>query len=109
MTVMPAPSSASVRSRNVSGESSTTSATSRFLASLIMAVEHLQGCHVLIEVEAVDQRMHLRYEPGMLGMFVADLVQLGLDRANVPHASEIDQLLDILWRWPRACVGLPVG
>ena len=38
ITVMPAPSSASVSSRSVSGESSTTSATSRFLGSVIIAV-----------------------------------------------------------------------
>ena len=79
MTVMPAPSSASVSSRSVSGESSTTSATSRFFGSVIIRMQCLQGCHVLIEIEAVDQRAHLRDEVGVLGMFAADLVQLELD------------------------------
>ena len=55
MTVMPAPSSASVNSRSVSGESSTTRATSRFLGSVIIAVQGFQCGHVLVEVEAIDQ------------------------------------------------------
>src|ERR1700675_1989236 len=79
MTVIPAPSSASVRSRSVSGESSTTSATSRFLASVVIAVQGFQGCHVLIEIEAIDQRAHLRDEVGMFGVVGADLVELDLD------------------------------
>ena len=79
ITVMPAPSSASVSSRSVSGESSTTSATSRFLGSVIIRVQRLQGGHVLVEVEAIDQRAHLRDEVGMLGIFAADLVELELD------------------------------
>src|SRR6516162_1171869 len=83
ITVMPAPSSASVRSRSVSGESSTTSATSRFLGSVIIGVQHLQGGHVLIEIEAVDQRAHLRNEVGMLGLVATDLVELDLDGADI--------------------------
>src|ERR1700735_4653071 len=91
MTVMPAPSSASVNSRSVSGESSTTSATSRFLASVIIAVQGFQGCHVLIEIEAVNQRAHLRDEVGMFRVVGADLVELDLDRADITHLSEPDQ------------------
>src|ERR1700730_14494854 len=98
MTVMPAPSSASVRSRSVSGESSTTSATSRFLASVVIAVQGFQGCHVLIEIEAVNQRAHLRNKVCMLGVIGCDFIQLDLDRANVAQLSETDQLLDILHR-----------
>src|SRR6202022_1541326 len=82
ITVMPAPSSASVNSRSVSGESSTTSATSRFLGSVIIAVQRFQGCHVLVEVEAVDQEAHLRNEVGMFGIVGADLVELDLDRPD---------------------------
>src|SRR5271163_3914976 len=107
ITVMPAPSSASVRSRSVSGESSTMSATSRFLDSVVIAVQRLQGCHVLIEIEAIDQRAHLRYEGGMFGVFVSECVELDLDRANVTHLPEIDQLLDILHRWSRVPVRIP--
>src|ERR1700756_2906528 len=108
ITVMPAPSSASVNSRSVSGESSTTSATSRFLVSVIIAVQRLQGCHVLIEVEAIDQRAHLRDEVGMFGMIGSYFIELGLDRANVTHLSKTDQLLDMLHRRPRARFRLPV-
>src|SRR6202043_546020 len=108
MTVMPAPSSASVKSRSVSGESSTTSATSRFFCSVIIAVQGFQGCHVLIEIEAVNQRAHLRHEGGMFGMIGSYRIELDLDRANVPHLSEIDQLLDIFPRRPRAGVRPPV-
>src|SRR5713226_3279330 len=96
ITVMPAPSSASVSSRSVSGESSTTSATSRFFGSVIIRVQGLEGCHVLIEVEAVDQDTHLRHEVGMFGVFAADLVQLDLDRADIAELAEPDQLLDVL-------------
>src|SRR5580700_843374 len=108
ITVMPAPSSASVSSRSVSGESSTMSATSRFLGSVIIAVQGLQGGHVLIEIEAVDERAHLRNEVGMFGIFGADLVQLELDRANVAQLPKADQFLDMLYRRPRAAGGLPV-
>ena len=74
MTVIPAPSSASVSSRSVSGESSTTRATSRFLGSMVIAVQGFQSGHVLVEIEAIDQCAHLRDEVGMLGVIVADLV-----------------------------------
>src|ERR1700737_3702605 len=96
MTVMPAPSSASVRSRSVSGESSTTSATSRFLDSVIIAVQRLQGCHVLIENEAVDQRAHLRDEVGMFWVIGSDFIELDLDRADVAHLPKADQFLHML-------------
>src|SRR3984885_12496417 len=108
MTVMPAPSSASVRSRSVSGESSTTSATSRFLASVVIAVQGLQGCHVLVEIEAVDQRAHLRDEVGMFGLIGSHLLELELDRADVAHLSQIDQLLDVPDLRPRSGLRLPV-
>src|SRR5438477_7546297 len=107
MTVMPAPSSASVSSRSVSGESSTTSATSRFLGSVIIRVQRLEGCHVLIEIEAVDKAAHLRHEVGVFGVFAADLVQLDLDRLDVADLAEADQLLDMLHRRPRAGLRLP--
>src|ERR1700733_14165482 len=100
MAVLPAPSSASVNSRSVSGESSTTSATSRFLDSVIIAVQRFQGCHVLIEVEAVDQETHLRNEVGMFGIVGSDLVQLDLDRPDVAELSEADQFLDMFHRRP---------
>src|SRR5450631_1418297 len=108
MTVMPAPSSASVRSRSVSGESSTTSAMSRFLGSVIIAVQRLQGCHVLIEVEAIDQRAHLRNEVGMFGVVGTDLVELDLDGADVTQLPKTDQLFDMLHRRPRAALRLPL-
>src|ERR1700723_229965 len=108
ITVMPAPSSASVSSRSVSGESSTISATSRFLDSVVIAVQRLQGCHVPIEIEAVDQYAHLRHEVSMFGMIATQGVKLDLDRANVTHLSEIDQLLDVLHRRPRSSLRLPV-
>ncbi len=76
MTVIPAPSSASVKSRSVSGESSMTSATSRFLDSVIIAVQRLQGCHVLIEIEAVDQDAHLRDEVEMLRVIGSYFIEL---------------------------------
>src|ERR1700741_1969116 len=99
ITGIPAPSSASVKSRSVSGESSTTRATSRFLASVIITVQRLQGRHGLVEIEAVDQRTHLGEEIGMLGKIVADLVELGLDALDVAELPEPDQLLDMLDRW----------
>src|ERR1700723_2295954 len=108
MTVMPAPSSASVRSRSVSGESSTMSATSRFLASVIIAVQRLQGCHELIEIETVDQRPHLRNEVGVFGIVRSYFIQLELDRANIAQLPKTDQLLDMLNRRTRAAVRLPV-
>src|ERR1700730_1513796 len=108
MTVMPAPSSASVRSRSVSGESSTTSAMSRFFGSVIIAVQGLQGCHVLIEIEAVDQGPHLRNKGGVLGVISCYFIQLDLDRANVAQLSETDQFLDMLHRRSRAAARLPL-
>src|ERR1700752_3226472 len=95
ITVMPASSSASVRSRNVSGESSTTSATSRFLASVIIAVQRLQGRHVLIEIKAVDQRAHRGNEVGMFGEFTANFVELDMNCLHISELSEPDQLLDM--------------
>src|SRR5664280_2359846 len=94
ITVMPAPSSASVKSRSVSGESSTTSAMSRFLGSVIIGMQGFQGCHVLVEVEAVDQRAHLRNEVGMLGIVGSDFIQLDLDRLDMAQLSKADQFLD---------------
>src|ERR1700742_319101 len=108
ITVMPALSSASVRRRSVSGESSTTSATSRFLASVIIAMQGLEGCHVLIKIEAINQRPHLRNEVGMFGVVGSYFVQLDLDRANIAQLPEPDQLLDMLPRRTRAAVRLPV-
>src|ERR1035437_6971963 len=108
MTVMPAPSSASVRSRSVSGESSTTSATSRFLGSVIIAVQGFQGCHVLIEVEAVDQGTHFRNEVGMLRVIGSYFIELDLDRANVAQLPKTDQFLDMLHGRSRATARLPV-
>src|ERR1700704_1019710 len=102
MTVMPAPSSASVRSRSVSGESSTTSAMSRFLGSVIITVQGFQGCHVLIEVEAIDQETHLRNEVGMFGVIGSYFVELDLDRPDVTQLPETDQFLDIFYGRPRA-------
>src|SRR5450631_2072770 len=96
MTVMPAPSSASVSRRSVSGESSTMRATSRFLGSVIIAVQGFQGRHVLIEIEAVDQRVHLRDEIGVLGKIIADFIELDLDGADVSQLSEADQFLDMV-------------
>src|SRR5260370_10545533 len=107
ITVIPAPSSASVRSRRASRRSSTTSATSRFLGSVVIAVQRLQGCHVLIEVEAVDQRAHLRNEVGMFGIIGSYLVQLDLDPANLSQTPKADQFLDMLHRRPRAAARLP--
>src|ERR1700730_6629320 len=108
ITVMPAPSSASVRSRSVSGESSTMSATSRFLGSVIIAVQGFEGCHVLIEVEAVDQGTHLRNEVGMFRIVGSDFIELALDRTDVAHLSKADEFLDMLPRRPRAAVRPPV-
>src|SRR5687768_12910057 len=100
MTVMPAPSSASVSSRSVSGESSTTRATSRLLESVVIAVQAFQGCHVLIEVEAVDQRAHLGDEIGMLGVLGADFIELELNGPDVTHLPEPDEFLDVPHRRP---------
>src|ERR1700735_1118531 len=108
ITVMPAPSSASVRSRSVSGESSTTRAMSRFLASVIIAVQRLQGCHVLIEIEAVDQRPHLGNEIGVFGIVGSYLIQLDLNRTDVAQLPKTDQLLDMLHRRTRTALRFPV-
>src|ERR1700688_436433 len=108
MTVMPAPSSASVKSRSVSGESSTTSAMSRFFGSVIIRMQGFQGCHVLVQIEAIDQRAHLRNEVGMFGIIGSDLVQLDLDRPDIPQLTKTDQFLDMLHRRTRAGVGFPV-
>src|SRR4030095_1692149 len=107
MTVMPAPSSASVSSRRVSGESSTTRATSRFLDSVIIAVQGFQGRHVLVEIEAVDQRAHLRNEIGVLRVIAPDVVKLDVNRADVAELPEPDQFLDIFPRWPRSRLRFP--
>src|SRR5829696_6816487 len=107
MTVMPAPSSASVSSRSVSGESSTTRATSRFLDSVIIAVQCFEGRHVLVEIEAVDQCAHLRNEIGVFGIVVADFVELDLDRSDIAELPEADQFLDVFHRWPRSRLRFP--
>src|SRR5216684_2516691 len=107
-TVMPAPSSASVRSLSVSGESSTTSATSRFLGSVIIAVQCLQRRHVLIKVESINQGAHFRYEIGVFGIINADFVELDLDRPDVAELPEADQLLDMFDGRARAGVRLPL-
>src|SRR5580692_6543535 len=108
MTVMPAPSSASVNSRSVSGESSTTNATSRFFGSVIIAVQGFQGRHVLIEIEAVDQYAHLRDEVGVFREIACYFIELDLDRANITHLAEADQFFDVFHRRPRPALGLPV-
>src|SRR5882757_4545578 len=102
ITVMPALSSASVSSRSVSGESSTTRATSRRFGSVIIAVQCLQGCHVLIQIEPVDERAHLRDEVGMFGMIRADFVELDLDGPDVAHLSQADELLHMPYRRTRS-------
>src|ERR1700761_4014074 len=108
ITVIPAPSSASVRSRSVSGESSTTNATSRFLASVIIAVQGLEVCHELVEVEAVDQRAHLGDEVGMLGLIGGHPLELELDGADIAHLPEVDQFLDVARMRPRSGFRLPL-
>src|SRR3974390_1049122 len=107
MTVMSAPSSASVKSRSVSGESSTTSAMSRFLDSVIIRMQMFQGCHVLIEIEAIDQRAHLRNEVGVLGIVSSYLIKLDLDRPDITELPQPDQFLDMLDRWPWAAARSP--
>src|SRR5579883_837839 len=107
ITVIPAASSASVSNRKVSGESSMTSATSRFFGSVIIGVQRFQGCHVLVEVEAVDENTHLGDELGMLGEFAADLVKLDLDAPDIADLPKADQLFHrFQWR-PYAAVRLP--
>src|SRR3984885_12742684 len=108
MTVMPAPSSASVRRRSVSGESSTTSATSRFLVSVIIAVQRFQGCHVLVQIEAVDQRPHLRDEVGVFGVVGSYFIELDLDRPDVTQLPKADQFFHMSHRRTRAALRLPV-
>src|ERR1700742_2230283 len=95
ITVMPAPSSASVSSRSVSGESSTTSATSRFLGSVIIAVQGFQRRGVLVEIEAIDQGAHFQDKIGVLGQFPADLVELELDGPDMAQLSQPDQVFDV--------------
>src|SRR6202035_2002129 len=107
MTVMPALSSASVSRRSVSGESSTTSTTSRFLGSVIIAVQRLQGGHVLIKVETINQRVHLRHELGMLGVVGSYFIEFDLDCPNLAQLAKADQFLDMLQRRPRAALPLP--
>src|SRR5215470_11864697 len=101
ITVMPAPSSASVSSRSVSGESSTTSATSRFFDSVFIRMQRLQCGHVLVEIESVDQRAHFRDEVGMFRMLAPDLVELQLDALDVADLAEPDQFFDMPHRWLR--------
>src|SRR5579863_4005467 len=108
ITVIPAPSSASVRRRNVSGESSTTSAMSRFFDSAIMAVQPLQGCHVPVQIESIDERPHLRHEIPMLGIIGADLVELDLDRADIAELAQTDQFFDMVCRRLQAVTWLPL-
>src|ERR1700761_3733093 len=107
ITVIPAPSSASVRSRSVSGESSTTSATSRFFGSVIIRIQCLEGCHVLVEIETIDQAAHLRNELGMLRIVVADGIELDLDRLDIADLPEADQLFDMLHRRSESGLRLP--
>src|SRR5579862_2434340 len=107
ITVIPAPSSASVKRRSVSGESSTTSAISRFLESAIMALQRLQGCHVPIQIEAIDQRAHFRHEVAVLGMIGSDLVELDLDRANIAKLPQGNELVDMVGRWLQAAARVP--
>src|ERR1700683_826885 len=108
MTVMPAPSSASVKRRNVSGESSTTSAMSRFFDSAIIAMKRLQGCHVPIQIEAVDHGTHFRYEIAVLGVIGSDLVELDLDRADIAELAQADEFVDMNGRRPQAVVRPPL-
>ena len=74
---------------------------------MIIAVQCFQGRHVLIEIEAVDQRAHLRHEIGVLGVIAPDLVQLDLNRADVAELPEADQFLDIPHRRPRSRLRFP--
>src|ERR1700722_20022021 len=107
ITVIPAPSSASVRRRNVSGESSTTSAMSRFLDSAIMALKPLQGCHVPVQIEAIDEGSDLRDEIAMLGKIGSDLIEFDLDRADIAELAQADEFLDMVCRRLQAAAGLP--
>ena len=74
---------------------------------MVIGVQCLQGCHVLIEVEAIDQGAHLRNEIGMLGVFTADLIELDLDCPDVADLPKPDQLLDMFHRRSRSRIGLP--
>src|SRR5260370_31913007 len=67
-TVIPASSSASVRTLRVSGESSTTSAISRRFASSVIAEQCLQDRHVLLQIELLDERAHLGDEGQVSGI-----------------------------------------
>src|SRR6202042_1982720 len=107
ITVIPAPSSASVRRRNVSGESSTTSAMSRFLDSAIMTLKPLQGCHIPIQIEAIDEGPHFRHEIPMFGIVSSDLIELDLDRADIAKLAQADEFLDMVCRRLQAASGLP--
>src|ERR1700722_20048166 len=107
MTVIPAPSSASVRRRNVSGESSTTSAISRFFDSAIMAVQHPQGRHIPIQVEAIDERAHFRHEIPVFGVIGSDLIELDLDRADITKLAEGNEFLDMVFRRRQSAARLP--
>src|ERR1700679_4347317 len=100
MTVMPALASASVKRRSVSGESSTTSATSRFLDSAIIAMKRLQGCHVPIQIEAIDHGTHFRYEIAVFGGIGSDLVEVDLDRADIAKLAQADAFFDLNCRRP---------
>src|SRR5579863_3925727 len=91
---MPASSIASVSSRNVSGESSTTSTMSR--VSLRMgATNLLQRRCVSLEVESVHNRAYPRNEVAAFRRAAFDLVQLLQDSTHMPDLAQPNQLVDI--------------
>ena len=76
---------------------------------MVIAVQVSQGCHVLIEVEADEQRALCGREIGMLRDVGADFVEIELDGPDVAHLSETDQIFDVPDRRPRSGVQLPAG
>jgi len=54
----------------------------------------------LVEIESINQGAHFRDEIGMFRQFIADLIELELDRADMAKLSKADQLLDMPDRRP---------
>src|SRR5687767_1752028 len=101
-TVDPLPSIASVRKLRVSGESSTTRTMSRLCpgAGSILwrdaITQRLHGGHIALQLEIAHQRPQVGDDGAVRRIGIHDLVQLGLDAADIADVAELMQVIQVL-------------
>ena len=62
-------------------------------------MQGFQCCHVLVQIEAIDQRAHLRNEVGVFGVIASYFVQLDLDRPDIAQLPKTDLVSGYLYDW----------